>query len=143
MQDADAALTDVQEGVTVAVYASDGDVMFASSVSFADMSMDGTFSPQWLLDGDATFHVTPCREWFSSFSSGRLGYVHMADGSVFDIEGARDVHLSLPNGALFTLCHVRYVPQLRQSLISMRQLRDNIRYCSKSHVFRCIVVCLS
>ena len=85
------------------------------------MSMDGTFSPQWLLDGDATFHVTPCHEWFSSFSSGRLGYVHMVDGSAFDIEGAGDGHLSLPtNGVSFTLRHVRYVPQLRQSLILVR-----------------------
>lgn len=59
----------------MAIYASDGDVTLASSTPLAYMSMDNTLSPHWLLDGDATFHVTPCREWFSRFSSGILSCV--------------------------------------------------------------------
>lgn len=47
------------------------------------------FSPCWLLDIDATFHVTPHCDLFSRFYSGRLGFVHMADGLVYGIEGAR------------------------------------------------------
>ena len=125
MRDVHMALTDVGEAATVAVYASDGDVTLASSVSLAVMSMDSALSPQWLLDGDADFHVTPCREWFSSFSSGRLGCVRLADGSAYDIQGAGDVCLSLPSGASYTLRHVRYVPGLSQSLISVRQLQDS------------------
>ena len=82
-------------------------------------------SPRWLLDTDATFHVTPHRGWFSNFSSGTLGCVHMADGSVYDIEGAGDICMSLPNGALYTIQHVRYVPGLCQSLISISKLHDD------------------
>lgn len=123
MRDADMALTDVRGAATVAVYASDGDVMLALSVSLADLPMDITLSPQWLLDGDIAFHVTPCREWFSSFSSGRLGCVRLVDGSTCNIEGAGDICLSLPSGASYMLCHVRYVPRLSQSLISVRQLQ--------------------
>ena len=71
-----------------------------------------TLSSRWLLDSDATFHVTPHRDWFSSFSSGRLGCVQMVDGSVYHIEGAGDVCMSLPNGVSYMLQHVRYVPGL-------------------------------
>ena len=43
-------------------------------------------------------------------------------GSVYEIAGVGDVCLSLPtSGALYTLCHVRNVPDLGgQSLISVR-----------------------
>ena len=46
-------------------------------------------------------------------------------GLVYEIEGAGDVCMSLPSGASYTLRHVRYVPGLRQSLISIRQLQDS------------------
>ena len=75
MRDADMVLTQVTKAVLVVDYASDGDVTFASSIPLAYMSTDGTLSTRWLLDDDATFHVTPCRDWFSTFSSGRLGCV--------------------------------------------------------------------
>ena len=119
MRDAELALTQSRE---VVMYASDGDVTFTSSIPLAYMSRTGGTSSRWLLDDDAVFHVTSCREWFSSFSSGRLGRVHLADGSAYDIAGAGDVCLSLPSGASYTLRHVRYVPEITQSLISMRQL---------------------
>ena len=47
-------------------------------------------------------------------------------GSVYEIAGAGDICLSLPSGVLYTLCHVRYVPDLGgQSLISVRQLFES------------------
>ena len=51
--------------------------------------------------------------------------MHLADGSAYDIDGAGDICLLLPSGASYTLRHVRYVPGLRQSLISVRQLQDS------------------
>ena len=119
------ALADV--GADVAYEATyDGDVMFASSVTpdFV-MSFDDTLPSQLLLDAVAMFHVMPCREWFSTYASGMLGRVHLADGSAHDIVGAGDVRLSLPSGASFILRDVRHVPSLTQSLISVRQLRDS------------------
>ena len=99
--------------------------------------MDCTLSSRWLLDTSANFHVTPQHDWFSSFSSGRLGCVQMADGSVYDIEGAGDVYMSLPSGASYTLRHVRYVPGLCQSLILVSQLRDyGCRVLPDEHSFR-------
>ena len=76
MHDAQIALTQVREAATVTEYVSDGDVTFLSSVPLA--YFDGcSLSPCWLLDADAMFHVTSHREWFSTFSSGRLGCIHI------------------------------------------------------------------
>ena len=125
MRDAMVALTvDTEDDSVVAGYACDGEVTFLLSVPL-DYFESCTLSSHWLLDSDATFHVTLHRDWFSSFSSGRLGCVQMVDSSVYDIEGAGDVCMSLPSGASYTLRHVRYVPGLRQSLISVRQLQDS------------------
>ena len=41
------------------------------------------------------FHMTLHRDWFCSFSSGRLGCVHLTGGSTYDIEGVGDVCMSL------------------------------------------------
>ena len=89
-------------------YASDGDVTFASSVP--PTYFDGcSLSPRWFLDAHATFHVMYHREWFSKFSSGRLGCMHL-HGSVNEIASVGDICLSLPTSSvLYTLCHVCYV----------------------------------
>ena len=97
----------VREAATVTEYASDSDVTFASSVP--PTYFDGcSLSPRWLLDADATFHVISHHEWFSTFSSGRLGCMHL-HGSVYEITGVGDICLSLSSGVLYTLHHVRYV----------------------------------
>ena len=92
----------------VAKYESDGDVTFASSVPPTHLDRC-SLTPRWLLDAGAAFHVTSHREWFSTFSSGSFGCMHL-HGSAYEIAGAREVCLSLPNGASYTLRHVRYVP---------------------------------
>lgn len=83
------------------MYASDGDATFTSSIPLAYMSHTGGTSSHWLLDDDVVFHITSCREWFSSFSSGRLGRVHLADGSTYHIASVGDICLSLPSGASY------------------------------------------
>ena len=108
IQDANVVLTHASEVAMVVEYANDSDVMFAS-ISLANMSLDGTLSPHWLLDADASFHIMSHRDWFRSFSSGRLGCIHLGDGLSLDILGAGDIYLSLPNSASYTLHHVQYV----------------------------------
>ena len=129
MRDVDAAevLTQSREAVTVAPYASDDDVTFASSeppIYFT--SKKGIFSSRMLLDGDSPFHVTSHREWFDIFSSGRYGCMASRCWwfSVRHCRCRRHL-LLLPSGASFTLRHVQYVPGQRQSLISARQLQDS------------------
>ena len=126
MRDVMVALTVDAEDDSMAEYACDGEVTFLSSVPpYYFQSIDYTLSSCWLLDTDATFHVTPHRDWVNRFSSGRLGCVQMVDGFVYHIEGAGDVCMSLPNGASYMLRHVCYVLGLNQSLISVSQLCDD------------------
>ena len=117
-RDAPLALTVDSEDASVAEYACDGQVTFLTSVpSDYFQPIDCTLSSRWLLDTDATFHVTPQHDWFSSFSSRRLGCVQIVDGFVYHIEGAGHVCMSLPSGASHMLRHVCYVPGVSQSLI--------------------------
>ena len=60
---------------------------------------------------------------FVAILAGCLACVRLTDGSVHDIVGAGEVRLSLPSGASYMLRHVRFVPGLRQSLISVGQLQ--------------------
>lgn len=85
----------------------DRDVEFDSTFSLDFlMSIDGTIPLQWMLNTNATFHVTLSHEWFNMYSNGMLGHVHLADGSMFDIVGVEDVTLPLPSGASLILRHV-------------------------------------
>ena len=49
----------------------------------------------------------------------------MADGLAFDVVGIRDVRILLPNGFVWLLENVRYIPKLRRNLISVGQLDDD------------------
>lgn len=110
----------------VTAFTSVGDVTFASDLlPEILLSQDTVLSSYWLLDSGADFHVTPHREWFSTYSSERLGSMRLADDSACDIVGAGDVQLSLPSGVSLLLHHVRHVPDLCVSLISIDQLRDS------------------
>ena len=48
----------------------------------------------------------------------------MTDGSALDVVGMGDVRILLPNRSVWLLEKVRYIPDLRQNLISVGQLDD-------------------
>ena len=50
--------------------------------------------------------------------------MYLADGSVLDVVGMRDVRILLPNGSVWLLEKVRHIPDLRRNLISVGQLDD-------------------
>lgn len=105
---------------------SDGDVTFASDLLLKILlSHDVVLSSYWLLDFGADFHVTPHREWFSTYSSGRLGCMRLDDDSACDIVGTGNVQLLLSSGVSLVLRHVRHVPNLCVSLIAIDQLKDS------------------
>ncbi|MCO5591683.1 hypothetical protein L7F22_045674 [Adiantum nelumboides] len=57
----------------VAEYTSDSEVIFASCIALDFLTSEDNALPlHWLLDRDATFHVTPYRDWFSSYSSSAM-----------------------------------------------------------------------
>ena len=50
--------------------------------------------------------------------------MYLANGSALDVVGIGDVRILLPNGSVWLLEKVRYIPDLRQNLISVGQLDD-------------------
>lgn len=83
-------------------YTIDSEVTFAFCIA-PDFLTSEDSALLFLLDRDATFHVTPHRDWFSSYSSS----VRLANGSVHEIAGSGEVRLSLSSGASYLLRDVR------------------------------------
>ncbi|MCO5607503.1 hypothetical protein L7F22_061699 [Adiantum nelumboides] len=108
-------------------YTSDSEVIFASCIALDFLTFEDNALPlHWLQDRDATFHVTPYHDWFSSYSSSAMhGSVRLVDGSVHEIAGSGEVRLSLPSDASYLLRDVHHVPDLTMSLISIDQLKDS------------------
>lgn len=106
-------------------------VLYAfSTLSFdALVANDGAYSQDWMLDCGAYYHVTPHREWFSTYRQGRYGNIKLGDSFTCEINGIGNIFCEFPNGSLFTLQNVRHVSALTKSLISIGQL-DDIDYHS-------------
>ena len=51
-----------------------------------------------MIDSGASFHVTPHREWFSTYAKGYQGIVKLGDSYALDIVGIGDIKLVLSNG---------------------------------------------
>ncbi|KAK8935199.1 hypothetical protein KSP39_PZI013173 [Platanthera zijinensis] len=76
----------------------------------------------WILDTGCTFHMCPNREWFSSFRQYEGGRVWMGNVSECEILGVGNIRIRMFDGVVRTLTDVRYVPDLRKSLISLGTL---------------------
>ena len=79
----------------------------------------------WIIDSGASFHVTPFRELFCRFTAGRHGVVFLGNDHACHIIGIGDIQLVLSNGSQLMLSDVRYIPDIRQNLISTGQLDDD------------------
>jgi len=69
----------------------------------------------WFLDSGATHHMTRLREFFSELNTDMHGLVKFGDSSTVDIKGID----------FLILTSVYYIPSLRNSIISLRQLVEN------------------
>ncbi|VFQ75020.1 unnamed protein product [Cuscuta campestris] len=85
----------------------------------------------WIIDSGASCHLTPHREFFSSYTSGDFGYVKMGRGDKSSkIVGMGTVCLKTNTGCRLILRDVRHVPEFRFSLISAGGL-DGDGYVSR------------
>ena len=78
----------------------------------------------WVVDSGASFHLTPKRECFSSYTTGDYGYVKMGDNGACKIVGIGSVYLTTSTGCRLILRYLRHVPDVRLNLISNRRLDD-------------------
>ena len=73
---------------------------------------------EWIIDTAASYHVTPNKEFFTSYRPGDFGTVKMGNTSYSKIVGIGDVCIQTDVGCSLTLRDVRHVPDLRLNLIS-------------------------
>ena len=66
----------------------------------SSLSDTWTMSHDWQLDSSAIYHVTPHREWFSTFSIVRQNVIH----------GVGEIRLWFASGSMLVLHDVQYVP---------------------------------
>ncbi|GKA91694.1 hypothetical protein Tco_0813619 [Tanacetum coccineum] len=76
-----------------------------------------------IMDSGASFHATYCKEELEMFKL-RTGKVRLADDKTLDIAGVGDVVLKTSFGTSWTLKNVRYIPGLKNRLISIGQLDE-------------------
>ena len=76
----------------------------------------------WMLDFGATYHVTPRRDWFVSFEKVDGDIVVMENDQSCGVCGIGTVRIRMHDGAVHELNEVRFVPQLKKNLISVRAL---------------------
>lgn len=75
--------------------ASDGDVIIVSD----ENSLNFTFQDfSWVIDSGASYHVTPHKEFFSSYHPIENGFVKMGDSSTCKIHGFGDVLITTALG---------------------------------------------
>ncbi|KAL0321707.1 UNVERIFIED_CONTAM: Retrovirus-related Pol polyprotein from transposon TNT 1-94 [Sesamum calycinum] len=95
---------------------SDGDMLSISTNQYMDA---------WILDFGCFYHITPNREWFSSYRSGNSGSIYLGDDRCCNIVGVGDVRIKMYDGTVRTLSDVRHIPDLKKNLISLGTLHKN------------------
>jgi hypothetical protein len=75
-----------------------------------------------VLDFGSIFHVCPRSDWFDSFRKVSGGTVTLADGSTLSVVRVGAVRFWMWDGMIRTITYVRYVPDVRRSLVSLSEL---------------------
>ena len=68
------------------------------------------------------FHMTPNRDWFSTYESMHKGVVLMGNNASCKTAGLGTVYIRMFDGVVRTLGDVRHVPNLKRNLISLSTL---------------------
>ncbi|KAE8684070.1 hypothetical protein F3Y22_tig00111154pilonHSYRG00007 [Hibiscus syriacus] len=95
---------------------SEGDMLSISTTQLTDA---------WILDSGCSYHITPNREWFSTYRPVNSGSVYLGDDRCCNIVGIGDVRIKMHDGSVRTLSGVRHIPDLKKNLISLGTLHKN------------------
>ncbi|KAE8674058.1 hypothetical protein F3Y22_tig00111769pilonHSYRG00329 [Hibiscus syriacus] len=95
---------------------SEGDMFSISTTQLTDA---------WILDSGCSYHITPNREWFSTYRPVNSGSVYLGDDRCCNIVGIGDVRIKMHDGSVRMLSGVRHIPDLKKNLISLGTLHKN------------------
>ncbi|KAG8491014.1 hypothetical protein CXB51_014181 [Gossypium anomalum] len=109
---------------------SDGELLVASV-------NDSKVSEEWILDSGCTFHMSPNRDWFTTYKTMFEGVVLMGNNASCKIAGVGTIKVKMFDGVVRTLSDVRHVPELKRNLISLSTLDSKgYRYTVESGVLK-------
>ncbi|KAG8363646.1 hypothetical protein BUALT_Bualt19G0044200 [Buddleja alternifolia] len=102
--------------------ATDGDVVIICDDACVSSSCQET---DWIIDSGASYHITPHRDMFTSYTSGNFGRVRMANHGVTEVIGMGNINLETDTGCRLILRDVRHIPDIRLNIISTCKLDDD------------------
>ncbi|KAG8482488.1 hypothetical protein CXB51_024221 [Gossypium anomalum] len=109
---------------------SDGELLVASV-------NDSKVSEEWILDSGCTFHMSPNRDWLTTYETVSEGVILMGNNASCKITGVGTIKVKMFDGVVRTLSDVRHVPELKKNLISLSTLDSKgYRYTAKSGVLK-------
>ncbi|KAG8478363.1 hypothetical protein CXB51_028111 [Gossypium anomalum] len=109
---------------------SDGELLVASI-------NDSKVSEEWILDSGCTFHMSPNRDWFTTYEIVSEGVVLMGNNASCKIAGVGTIKVKMFDGVVRTLSDVRHVLELKRKLISLSTLDSKgYRYTAESGVLK-------
>ena len=110
----------ISDSASVAVSSADHSSVADDAVFTAACSISQPDT--WIVDSGASFHMTPHKEWFTSFRSCDGGSVLLGDDAICKVQGIGIVQIKSHANTVVTLDDVRYVPQLKRNLLSVNAL---------------------
>ncbi|KAK5795348.1 hypothetical protein PVK06_036610 [Gossypium arboreum] len=112
------------------VYYNDGELLVASI-------NNSKVSEEWILDSGCTFHMSPNRDWFTTYETVSEGVVLMGNNASYKIAGVGTIKIKMFHGVVRTLSDVRHIPELKRNLISLSTLDSKgYRYIAESEVLK-------
>ncbi|KAH9332121.1 hypothetical protein KI387_043702 [Taxus chinensis] len=76
----------------------------------------------WLIDSDASFHMTPNKNWFSKYENYDDGKVYLGDNSFLEIVGHGSIQVKFSDGRIRRFDGVLHIPGLAKKLLSISKL---------------------
>ena len=95
-----------QEEKYTTTAAADDDIVFAFDEAYSNLACDKS---TWVVDTIASFHITPHRDFFSSYTSGDFGWVRMRNEAKCKVVGMRDIQLKTNIRCKLILKDVRHI----------------------------------
>ncbi|KAG8488574.1 hypothetical protein CXB51_016504 [Gossypium anomalum] len=96
---------------------------------------DSTVSEEWILDSSCTSHMSPNRDWFTTYEIVSEGVILMGNNASCKIAGVGTIKVKMFDGVVRTLSDVRHVPELKRNLTSLSTLDSKgYRYITESGV---------
>ncbi|KAG8479376.1 hypothetical protein CXB51_029148 [Gossypium anomalum] len=94
-------------------------------------------SEEWIIISGYTFHMSPCRDWFTTYETVSECVVLMRNNASCKIAGVGMIKVKMFDRVIRTLSDVRHVPELKRNLISLSTLGSKgYRYIAKSGVLK-------